>query len=168
MGTQIPYSSPFWCVPQYFGLFGYLPNIQGRGTFCPKRGQPALQYYNTSRWPRNLIGPDDMFLVTPVAILKVASLFIFSPSNTNEMHFVGFNVMSRSWQELDISCRALPWSSEVDEIIVTSSTNLLTLCSLESPIAAVGFTGRLLASWAIPDLSVPQTGYHLRSVSLIV
>ena len=118
------------------------------------------------RWPRNLVGPDDMFLVTPVPTLKEASLFIFFLSNTNEMHFVGVNVRSRSWQELEISCKALPQSSEVDEMIVTLSANPWTLCGLESPIAAVGFTGRLLVEQY--NLSVPQAGYHLRSASLIV
>ena len=49
--------------------------------------------------------------------------------------------------------------------MIVTSANPWTLCGLESPIAAVGFTGRLLVEQY--NLSVPQAGYHLRSASLI-
>ena len=48
---------------------------------------------------------------------------ILFPSNTNDTHFGGFSVRSRSWQALEISFRASAWSAGEDEMIVRSSAN---------------------------------------------
>ena len=89
---------------------------------------------------------------------------ILFPSNTNDTHFGGFSVRSRSGQALEISFKASAWSAGEDKTIVRSSANPLTLCGLEQlagePPTTVSFVGR-------NHLSVPRAGFHFRSVTSV-
>ena len=116
-------------------------------------------------WPRNLVGPVEMFLVEPSTIGKVALLSTFLPSYPKDTHFEGFSVKSRSEQCLWIDCRAATWSSLKEENTDRSSAKPFTLCDHESFIldrlTVPGGLGRY-------NLPFPRAGNHLVSERLIV
>ena len=57
--------------------------------------------------PKNLVGPDEMFLLVPLPRLKVVVLSGLFPLRIRETHLDGFIVKSRSAQSLETPWRAL-------------------------------------------------------------
>jgi hypothetical protein len=95
------------------------PDTVCRSTACtPPLFTPGLRFYwkpvmnrlpdswvfdfSDKVWtcPRNLVGPDA--IVVPEPTWNDADPIILFPSKTSDMHFEGFSVRSRSWQESEI------------------------------------------------------------------